>query len=185
VNLATPTRDDHAEWVLLELAEPSDGPTGAVDDQRWTASTDGRAVRRRPGRESRREGLRLVLSTEPLLVVQGFVPDVVVTLQNSMLETWHADPDDDGWVIAALTDEDGGPEGRLGWFALGLAPRLPDLPPRGSVTLAAWILRSSIQGAAPGCYGMVASLSSLGLRSNVRPVEVLTDPRHESAPSDV
>jgi len=95
-----------------------------------------------------------------------------------MLETWHADPGDDGWVIAALTDEDGGPEGRLGWFALGLAPRLPDLPPRGSVKLAAWILRSSIQGAAPGCYGMVAFLSSLGLSSGVRPVEVLTDPRH-------
>lgn len=177
VTLAAPSAADGSTWVMLELIDTSAERADWVGPPVWDAVSDGVGVRRRPGRETRRTGLRLALPSESLVIVAGQVPDVVATLHNTTREWWRADPDDDAWTVAQLTDEHPEPGAQLGWFAMGLAPALPDLPPLGSITLAAWIFRLTVQDAEPGRYGLVATLLSLGLRSEVRPVEIVADPR--------
>jgi len=181
--LAAPAPGVDGSWVLLELRQslPETGPSQGGQLPPWSASSDGKPLRLRPGEAQRRQGVTLVWGG-PLVVVEGTKPELTVYLSNTGTSSWHADSDDDSWVNAWLTEEDGGPEEHLGWFALGWAPSLPDLPRGSGVTLGAWICSWPIKETPPGRYGLVASLGSLGLRTAVRPLEIVVDPRKADPP---
>ena len=181
--LAAPAPGVGGSWVLLELRQgPTEtGPSQAGQLPPWSASSDGKPLRQRPAKAHRRQGVTLAWGG-PLVVVEGTKLELTVYLSNTGTSSWHADPDDDSWVNAWLTEEDGGPEEQMGWFALGWAPALPDLPRGCGVTLGAWISSWPIKETLPGRYGLVASLGSLGLRTAVRPLEIVVDPRKADPP---
>jgi len=182
--LAAPAPGVDGSWILVELRQvpPDTGHSQAVQLPPWSASSDGKPLRLRPGKAQRRQGVTLAWGGT-LVVVEGTKPELTVYLSNTGTSTWHADPDDDCWVNAWLTEEDGGPEEHFGWFALGWAPPLPNLPRGCGVTLGAWVSSWPIKETTPGRYGLVASLGSLGRRTAVRPLEIVVDPR-KAAPQD-
>jgi len=171
--IAAPALAQKDRWALISITERGTASlTAATEQPGWVVSAHGGVHRLRPSKAARREGLTLEWPYSPLMVIAGTVPDLMVVLRTGR-HGWTADPDDACWVHGWVTDELGSPEDPLGWFGRGWSPPLPDIPAQSFVQLPVWVFRTTISELPVGTYGVRAALTSLGLRTGVRIIEVV------------
>ena len=148
-------------WALIHLAETDDGTILSGDPGPYFA---------RPGRASRREGLRLRWS--PVTRCRAAeLNQLTVTLVNVADRPWAADPLDSPYVHGFLLDEHG-QHMSPGWFAYSPDGSLPDsLGPSEAATLPV-DFGPDVAGVEPGVYGVQAVLTGLGLSTAAHTLEV-------------
>jgi hypothetical protein len=121
----------------------------------------------RPGKASRRQGLRLEWRQPVLRADAGQPLELTVDLVNRSWRRWHNVADDSTVVVGWLLDPEGNRVRENGHFHFGVGRRelLRCLGPGRHQELSVRILTPEIQTVPLGTYGLEAMLADLNLRS--------------------
>lgn len=151
------------DWSVAYLSSPSAGSKPIL--------SAGTAVRLRPGKPSRRHGLRLTWPTR-IEVRASELQDLQVTLTNVGDVIWVADPQDGQYVHAWLLDGDGD---RIGssWIALDGGQHILDELAPGQAFPLPVSFGPDAHLTPVGVYGVEAVMPSLDLWSARSPIAVL------------
>lgn len=155
--LGAPSQTSPGRWVLVQLHRDRNG---------WQVATPASYLPI-PVREVRRQGLRLEWSEPNFTMTKGSQPEIAVILINDSASPWHPTEEDHGHVQGIVLDRKGNRIGN-GWYAHGKAGQLPLLDQGQQILLPAFLNNPELDELEPGGYQILASLTSLGLRTTTR-----------------
>ncbi|MCU1490561.1 MAG: hypothetical protein JWM85_1966 [Acidimicrobiaceae bacterium] len=159
---AAPEKDAPRTWAVVSL-ELREGV--------WRLVGSRRHERERPSRAQRRRSVELVWPGEQVFQV-GATPRPWAELRNAGERVWRGDSAELLHVVAHLVDLSTGRQ-MLASRWVGFSPKfegsedLVVLPPGGSIYLPAVLATLSTDQLAPGRYGIVGKIASLGLGSSL------------------
>jgi hypothetical protein len=164
VLLAAPSGRDPNAWVTVGLTQ-RDGP--------WSARIDPTPVTARPGKATRRKGLRLTWGEEPMIGLTGRPLSLQVGLLNASSQVWtNGDANADRWgyddlsVVVWLLAPDGTALPANDRFAPAGDRPLIRIGPGEIVMLPARIATTHVQKLPAGDYPLTAVLRSVELESD-------------------